>query len=414
METALATSAWLRPFVSRSCLRMRPYMPIPAARSQPSSQCAPGLLPFRRGGSIWLVYSAQESTGDAFVRLYCREMPGQTRRQRRGNDGARFCGVYSEFSPRTKPMQPEANIWMFNTVEVESGDSIRLDQSAGVITLGKGTYHILATSIVTPFYPDTDTELQFRVACAPFDFRLLSSSRILSTRASVGRRNPSHDFRNERTCPAHLPHHRASFDCVDEQPRTIDLRRRRREARHAEGDGGDEHRNGAGDEKPSPALHIGEIGSLDVRAGPDMGNRGATSPNVFSIIYAVFTTAEGPLAGRACPKMGRADEADFVEEGVGSVWSGRGDLNPRPPEPHSGTLPGCATARLGVDASTRNARRGQGNPAAQRIRYLVTSTFFGVGMTTTSSTARALASRSSRMVSSSRSHDFWIWAIFSR
>src|ERR1051326_8946781 len=31
---------------------------------------------------------------------------------------------------------------------------------------------------------------------------------------------------------------------------------------------------------------------------------------------------------------------------MGSVWSGRGDLNPRPPEPHSGTLPGCATARL--------------------------------------------------------------------
>src|ERR1051325_2483741 len=26
-------------------------------------------------------------------------------------------------------------------------------------------------------------------------------------------------------------------------------------------------------------------------------------------------------------------------------WSGRRDLNPRPPEPHSGTLPGCATAR---------------------------------------------------------------------
>src|SRR6266511_2224352 len=31
--------------------------------------------------------------------------------------------------------------------------------------------------------------------------------------------------------------------------------------------------------------------------------------------------------------------------GDGYFWSGRGDLNPRPPEPHSGTLPGCATAR---------------------------------------------------------------------
>ena len=26
--------------------------------------------------------------------------------------------------------------------------------------------------------------------------------------------------------------------------------------------------------------------------------------------------------------------------------SGRRDLNPRPPEPHSGALPGCATSRL--------------------------------------------------------------------
>ena len=28
------------------------------------------------------------------------------------------------------------------------------------------------------------------------------------------------------------------------------------------------------------------------------------------------------------------------------VWSGRLDLNQRPPEPHSGTLPGCATPRV--------------------------------------------------------------------
>ena len=26
-------------------------------------------------------------------------------------------------------------------------------------------------------------------------------------------------------------------------------------------------------------------------------------------------------------------------------WSGRGDLNSGPPEPHSGALPGCATSR---------------------------------------------------------------------
>ena len=32
---------------------------------------------------------------------------------------------------------------------------------------------------------------------------------------------------------------------------------------------------------------------------------------------------------------------------AGCYWSGRLDLNQRPPEPHSGTLPDCATPRLG-------------------------------------------------------------------
>src|SRR5690349_24797676 len=46
---------------------------------------------------------------------------------------------------------------------------------------------------------------------------------------------------------------------------------------------------------------------------------------------------------------GRVIESDA--DGLGILfahkqnWSGRRDLNPRPPEPHSGTLPGCATAR---------------------------------------------------------------------
>ena len=30
----------------------------------------------------------------------------------------------------------------------------------------------------------------------------------------------------------------------------------------------------------------------------------------------------------------------------GKIWSGRLELNQRPPEPHSGALPGCATSRL--------------------------------------------------------------------
>ena len=34
--------------------------------------------------------------------------------------------------------------------------------------------------------------------------------------------------------------------------------------------------------------------------------------------------------------------------GIGVKWSGREDLNLRPPAPKAGALPGCATPRLGV------------------------------------------------------------------
>src|SRR3954451_7946165 len=44
----------------------------------------------------------------------------------------------------------------------------------------------------------------------------------------------------------------------------------------------------------------------------------------------------------------------------GLYWSGRGDLNPRPPEPHSGTLPGCATARLGSILTRTGLRQRRG------------------------------------------------------
>ncbi len=37
--------------------------------------------------------------------------------------------------------------------------------------------------------------------------------------------------------------------------------------------------------------------------------------------------------------------------GIHPKWSGREDLNLRPPEPHSGALPDCATPRQGWDAS---------------------------------------------------------------
>jgi hypothetical protein len=55
-------------------------------------------------------------------------------------------------------MQPEANTRLFNRVEAQSGDSIKLDKSTGVVTLKPGTYHITATSIVTYYDPATDTD----------------------------------------------------------------------------------------------------------------------------------------------------------------------------------------------------------------------------------------------------------------
>src|ERR1700693_5080712 len=46
-----------------------------------------------------------------------------------------------------------------------------------------------------------------------------------------------------------------------------------------------------------------------------------------------------PSKGGSRQSHGHADAAPRA------VWSGRQDLNLRPPEPHSGALPGCATPR---------------------------------------------------------------------
>ena len=64
------------------------------------------------------------------------------------------CAVFSEYSDSDKPMQPGANVRVFNRVEVESGGSIRLDRATGVVTLRPGTYHVTASSIVTPYDPE--------------------------------------------------------------------------------------------------------------------------------------------------------------------------------------------------------------------------------------------------------------------
>jgi hypothetical protein len=53
----------------------------------------------------------------------------------------------------------------------------------------------------------------------------------------------------------------------------------------------------------------------------------------------------GALGALRVPQCPRTDLADSRKLLI-LKWSGRGDLNSGPPEPHSGALPGCATSRL--------------------------------------------------------------------
>ncbi len=59
--------------------------------------------------------------------------------------------VFAEHSPVSKRMQPGMNTRVFNKVEVNVGDAIRLDERTGVITLAPGTYHITGFS-ATVYY----------------------------------------------------------------------------------------------------------------------------------------------------------------------------------------------------------------------------------------------------------------------
>src|SRR2546425_5577005 len=56
----------------------------------------------------------------------------------------------------------------------------------------------------------------------------------------------------------------------------------------------------------------------------------------------------GQVTGTVLTARGRTKKkptAEFSPQGLIFTESGRRDLNPRPPEPHSGALPDCATSR---------------------------------------------------------------------
>src|SRR5207247_650072 len=52
------------------------------------------------------------------------------------------------------------------------------------------------------------------------------------------------------------------------------------------------------------------------------------------------------------------------------LWSGRQDLNLRPPDPQSGALPGCATPRCQQRRQCIPRRRRGGGPAGTRTRSI--------------------------------------------
>jgi hypothetical protein len=64
----------------------------------------------------------------------------------------------------------------------------------------------------------------------------------------------------------------------------------------------------------------------------------------------------------------RTNKADGVLFRRRLIKSGRGDLNSRPPEPHSGALPGCATARCHIQFTSRTAVRRARSPKYAEMR----------------------------------------------
>src|SRR5687767_1814769 len=58
---------------------------------------------------------------------------------------------------------------------------------------------------------------------------------------------------------------------------------------------------------------------------------------------------ESPLTTRADEEPGLARILHFSRTRATGIWSGREDLNLRPPAPKAGALPGCATPRSGTE-----------------------------------------------------------------
>ena len=62
--------------------------------------------------------------------------------------------------------------------------------------------------------------------------------------------------------------------------------------------------------------------------------------------FAEKTFQPGPSFGPKVLPMSSEQSVTYVSGPDRRIWSGRGDLNARPPAPKAGALPGCATPRL--------------------------------------------------------------------
>jgi glycosyl transferase family 2 len=76
--------------------------------------------------------------------------------------------VYAEHSDTTKPMAPDWNTRIFNRIEVQVGQSIRLEKGTGHVILGPGLYHITGCSIVMYNDPDHPVDGRMSIEIRPF------------------------------------------------------------------------------------------------------------------------------------------------------------------------------------------------------------------------------------------------------
>ena len=96
--------------------------------------------------------------------------------------------------------------------------------------------------------------------------------------------------------------------------------------------------------KPGIAIHLALGRSTETPGGSAGGMRRQLDPN-------------GVMRHRVRNQMLVAHAQMLVAHAApGGRWSGRRDSNSRPPEPHSGALPGCATPRW--QESSSGARLG--------------------------------------------------------